>query len=97
MGKPRALRQGRNATSIYQELADRHGFAGSYQSVKRFARRLLAETWAATLMVVKFMLLAYTLEALIALYVPQELIVATLGVLVDAASTPILAASPQPK
>jgi uncharacterized protein len=44
-----------------------------------FGRRLLAETWAATLMVVKFMLLAYFLEALIVLYVPQEWIVSTLG------------------
>lgn len=44
-----------------------------------FGRRLLAETGAATLMVVKFMLLAYTLEALIALYVPQTWIVSTLG------------------
>ena len=44
-----------------------------------FGRRLLAETWAATLMVVKFMLLAYILEALILLYVPQEWIVSTLG------------------
>ena len=44
-----------------------------------FGRRLLAETWAATLMVVKFMLLAYILEALIVLYVPQQWIVATLG------------------
>ncbi len=51
--------------------------AGSAQPA--FGRRLLAETWEATLMVVKFMLLAYTLEALIALYVPQELIVSTLG------------------
>jgi uncharacterized membrane protein YraQ (UPF0718 family) len=42
-------------------------------------RRLLAETWDATLMVVKFMLLAYTLEALIVLYVPQEWIVSALG------------------
>ena len=44
-----------------------------------FGRRLLAETWVATLMVVKFMLLAYIMEALIVLYVPQEWIVSTLG------------------
>ena len=44
-----------------------------------FGRRLLAETWSATVMVVKFMLLAYLLEALIVLYVPQEWIIATLG------------------
>lgn len=34
------LSQGRNATSIWQELVDRHGFAGSYESVKRYARKL---------------------------------------------------------
>ena len=33
------LRQGRNAMSIWQELVDRHGFPGSYESVKRFVRR----------------------------------------------------------
>jgi transposase len=31
---------GRNATSIYQELVDTHGFAHGYNSVKRFCRRL---------------------------------------------------------
>src|SRR5487761_2475064 len=35
-----ALSQGRNAMSIWQELVDRHGFAGSYESVKRYARKL---------------------------------------------------------
>jgi len=35
-----ALDQGRNRKSIWQELVDRHGFAGSYQSVKRFIRKL---------------------------------------------------------
>ncbi len=35
-----ALDQGRNGKSIWQELVDRHGFAGSYQSVKRFVRKL---------------------------------------------------------
>jgi hypothetical protein len=34
------LSQGRNAMSIWQELVDRHGFAGSYESVKRYARKL---------------------------------------------------------
>ena len=33
------LRQGRNAMSIWQELVDRHGFPGSYESVKRFVRK----------------------------------------------------------
>jgi transposase len=34
------LSHGRNAMSIWQELVDRHGFAGSYETVKRYARRL---------------------------------------------------------
>lgn len=32
--------QGRNGKSMWQELVDRHGFTGSYQSVKRFVRKL---------------------------------------------------------
>ena len=35
-----ALSLGRNAMSIWQDLVDQHGFAGGYQSVKRFVRRL---------------------------------------------------------
>lgn len=35
-----ATRRGRNAMAIWQDLVDRHGFAGSYQSVKRFVRSL---------------------------------------------------------
>jgi hypothetical protein len=31
------LRLGRNATAIYQDLVDLHGFDGAYNSVKRFA------------------------------------------------------------
>lgn len=34
------LRLGRNATAIYQDLVDRHGFEGAYNSVKRFAAQL---------------------------------------------------------
>ncbi len=34
------LRLGRNATAIYQELVDAHGFAGCYNSVKRFVARI---------------------------------------------------------
>jgi len=34
------LSRGRNAKSIWQDLVDIHGFAGGYQSVKRFVRRL---------------------------------------------------------
>jgi len=34
------LSKGRNAMSIWQELVDRHGFTGSYESVKRYTRKL---------------------------------------------------------
>ena len=34
------LSRGRNAMGIWQDLVDRHGFAGGYQSVKRFVRKL---------------------------------------------------------
>lgn len=34
------LRLGRNAMAIYQELVDVHGFAGRYNSVKRFVARM---------------------------------------------------------
>jgi uncharacterized membrane protein YraQ (UPF0718 family) len=44
-----------------------------------FRQRLLKETWAATRLVVQFMALAFLLEALILLFVPQAWIVGTLG------------------
>ena len=44
-----------------------------------FRQRLLNETWQATFMVTKFMALAFFLEALIMLYVPEEWIVGLLG------------------
>ena len=44
-----------------------------------FMRRLFKETWSATLMVAKFMALAFLLEGLITLYVPPEWISAALG------------------
>jgi transposase len=34
------LSRGRNATGIWQDLVDGHGFTGSYQGVKRFVRKL---------------------------------------------------------
>jgi transposase len=34
------LSRGRNAMGIWQDLVDRHGFAGGYQSVQRFVRKL---------------------------------------------------------
>lgn len=55
--------------------------AGERCSIERpsFRRRLWQETWAATRMVIQFMALAFLLEALILLYVPQEWIVHLLG------------------
>jgi len=44
-----------------------------------FRRRLLKETWDATTMVAKFMLLAFFLEAIIILYIPSEWIAGLLG------------------
>lgn len=44
-----------------------------------FRRRLLQETWAATQMVVRFMALAFLLEALILLFVPEAWIAGLLG------------------
>ena len=35
-----ALERGRNAMAIWQDLVTDHGFAGSYESVKRFVRKL---------------------------------------------------------
>ena len=35
-----SLTRGRNAKAIWQDLVDRHGFAGHYESVKRYVRRL---------------------------------------------------------
>ncbi len=44
-----------------------------------FRQRLLKETWNATTMVIKFMALAFFLEALIVLYIPSEWIAGLLG------------------
>lgn len=38
------LERGRNATGIWQDLVDGHGFAGGYQSVKRYVRKLRGAT-----------------------------------------------------
>lgn len=35
-----SVSRGRNAKAIWQDLVDRHSFAGHYESVKRFVRRL---------------------------------------------------------
>jgi uncharacterized membrane protein YraQ (UPF0718 family) len=44
-----------------------------------FRKRLVNETWQATSMVVQFMALAFLLEAIIILYVPQSWVVGLLG------------------
>jgi uncharacterized protein len=44
-----------------------------------WTQKLWPETWAATRLVVQFMALAFLLEALIVLYVPQALIIGLLG------------------
>lgn len=46
---------------------------------KPFIYKLLKETRIATIMVCKFMLLAFFLEALIILYVPNSLVISTMG------------------
>lgn len=46
---------------------------------KMFWKKLSAEALSATVVVVKFMILAYSLEALIVLYVPEKLITSVLG------------------
>ena len=46
---------------------------------KSFRDRLIQETWDSTSLVIRFMLIAFLLEALIIRYVPQEWIISTLG------------------
>jgi transposase len=38
------LSKGRNAMAIWQDMVDRHGFAGRYASVKRFVRKLVGSS-----------------------------------------------------
>ncbi|MDX1708462.1 MAG: permease, partial [Desulfobacterales bacterium] len=52
---------------------------GCDETTVAFRQRLLKETLSATVMVIKFMALAFFLEALIILYVPQQWITAALG------------------
>jgi len=35
-----AFGKGRNATAIYQDLVEHHGYAGAYNAVKRFVRAI---------------------------------------------------------
>ncbi len=52
---------------------------GCDETTETFRQRLFKETLSATTMVIKFMALAFFLEALIILYVPQQWITAALG------------------
>jgi uncharacterized membrane protein YraQ (UPF0718 family) len=52
---------------------------GCSDTPEPFMRRLFKETLSATLMVAKFMALAFFLEAVITLYIPREWITAALG------------------
>ena len=47
------LSRGRNAKAIWQDLVDIHGFAGGYQSVKRFVRQLRGTAAAAACAVIE--------------------------------------------
>jgi hypothetical protein len=60
-----------NKNSIHDDAYNKNSLS--------FWKRLGLETWAATTMVVKFMLLAWFLGALIRLYVPETWITSTLG------------------
>jgi uncharacterized membrane protein YraQ (UPF0718 family) len=68
---------GRSATDLGTCKSSQAGGCGVKSDV--FWRCLLRETWDATWMVVRFMLLASFLSALITLYVPSEWVVDLLG------------------
>lgn len=69
------------ASCLSQAPADNEAVSGCQgcQKPLSFRRRLLRETYRATMMVIKFMALAFFLEALITLYVPAAWIIAALG------------------
>jgi uncharacterized membrane protein YraQ (UPF0718 family) len=72
-----ADRTGGSATDLATCESSQAGGCGLKADV--FWRRLLRETWDATWMVVRFMLLASFLSALIKLYVPSEWVAGLLG------------------
>lgn len=63
----------------YESCSSKGQNCGCKSTAENFWQRLFKETTSATAMVVKFMALAFLLEALIILYVPQEWISAALG------------------
>ena len=75
----------------HQNAENRTTFtAGGAEKPERFMNKLLQESAKATIMVVKFMALAFFLEALIILYIPTEWIAGLLG---RGSSFPILLAA----
>jgi uncharacterized membrane protein YraQ (UPF0718 family) len=76
-GSQLAEHTGRSATDLGTCESGQAGGCGVESDV--FWRRLLRETWDATWMVVRFMLLASFLSALIKLYVPSEWVAGLLG------------------
>jgi len=60
-------------------FSDEKSDSCSCDESKRFWRRLANESWDASLLVIKFMTLAFFLEALIILYIPQEWITTIMG------------------
>ena len=67
------------ATSPEENCESAQSGCGCDGKSETFRQRLFKETLSATMMVVKFMALAFFLEALIILYVPQEWITTVLG------------------
>ncbi len=61
------------------EVGERTEAASLPPNSKSFISRLLKETWNATFMVLKFMILAFFLTALIKLYIPREWITGLIG------------------
>ncbi|WP_299981513.1 permease [Desulfobacula sp.] len=69
-------------TVLPQTEPNSHGIeteSYGFEEKQNFWSRLMKESWVATLMVAKFMALAFFLEAIIILYVPQEWITSIMG------------------
>ncbi len=80
LGNPRSARvESINTPTQQDSCSSGEQNCGCSDATDTFRQRLIKETLSATAMVVKFMALAFFLEALIILYVPQEWITAALG------------------
>jgi len=71
------IRKKETASNITESLKEQ--LCDSAKTKNSFYNKLYKEITKSTLMVAKFMLLAFFLEALIILYIPQNLIVASMG------------------